>query len=68
MVSKQIIFVPKTTYYKLNKVSKKYAKYNSMDMHIPHNCTIKKVWIPKKYILVTNPKGPKKTWVPKTPA
>ena len=61
MVSKWIIFVPKIVYYKLDKVSKKYGECNSMDMHISHNCSIKKLWIPKENILVTNPNGPKKT-------
>ena len=65
MVSKWIIFVPNTAYYKLNKVRKKYGEYNSMDIHISHNCIIKKVWIPKENILVTNPKVSKKTYVPK---
>ena len=67
MFSKWIIFTPKIAYYKLDKVNKIYVEYNSMDMHISHNCTIKKMWVPKEKILVTNPKGPKKTWIPKTP-
>ena len=65
MVSKQISFTPKTAYYKLDKVNKIYVEYNYMDMHISHNCTIKKMWVPKEKILVTNPKRPNKTWVPK---
>ena len=63
---KWIIFTPKTVYYKLDKVSKKYAEYNSMDMHNSHNCTIKKMSVLNEKILTTNPKGSKKTWVPKT--
>ena len=66
MFFKWIIFIPKTAYYKLDKVNKKYDEYNSIDMHISHNCTIKRMWVRKKKILMTNPKGPKKTWVPKT--
>ena len=34
MFSKWFIFNPKIAYYKLNKVSKKYDEYNSMDKHI----------------------------------
>ena len=63
MVSKRIIFVPKTAYYKLDKVSKKYTKY--IPMHISQSGKIKRMWIAKKNISVTNPKGCKKTWVPK---
>ena len=61
MVSKWIIFIPKTAYYKLDKVNKIYVEYNSMDMPISHNYTSKKMWVSKEKILVTNPKGPKKT-------
>ena len=67
MVFKQIIFTPKTAYYMLDKINKIYTKYNSMDMHISHNCIIKKVWVLKEKKIMTNPKGSKKTWVPKTP-
>ena len=30
IVSKRIIFVPKTAYYKMDKVSRKYIEYNPM--------------------------------------
>ena len=56
--------VSKTAYYKLDKVNKKYAGYDSM--HISQSCTIKMMWISKENILLTNPKGIKKTWIPKT--
>ena len=48
MFSKRFILNPKIAYYKLDKVNKKYAECNSMDMHISHNCTIKKMWVPKE--------------------
>ena len=67
MFFKWFTFNPKTTYYKLDRFSKKYDKCNSMDKHILQNGTIKKTWVPKGTILVANLKGPKKTWIPKTP-
>ena len=66
MLSKRIDYVPKTTYYKLDKVNRKYTECNTI--HISQNGKIKKMWIAKENISVTNPKGPKMTWVPKNSA
>ena len=63
MVSKRIIFVSKIICYKLDKVKRKNTECNTI--HISQNDKIKKMWIAKKNIFVTNPKGSKKTRVPK---